>query len=126
MQQRGLVPWSDVPVLLVLGRYTQGQTSSPSELLPFLAKDMPRFTHWSVCAFGRNEVACVTAAALLGGHVRVGFENNLVLPNGSVAASNAELVAATPRGYWRIAGLVSSLLPNWQRDGRAQSAERNE
>lgn len=97
LQQRGLVPWSDVPVLYVLGRYTQGQTSSPSDLLPFLAQGMPRFTHWSVCAFGRNEAACVTAAALLGGHVRVGFENNLVLPNGSVARSNAELVAATVR-----------------------------
>lgn len=95
LRQRGLVPWSAVPVLYVLGRYTQGQTSSPSDLLPFLAKDMPRFTHWSVCAFGRNEAACVTAAALLGGHVRVGFENNLVLPNGSIAASNAELVATT-------------------------------
>ena len=40
-------------------------------------------THWSVCAFGRREAACVTAAALLGGHVRVGFENNLTLPNGA-------------------------------------------
>ncbi|WP_027167804.1 3-keto-5-aminohexanoate cleavage protein [Mesorhizobium sp. WSM3224] len=95
LQQRGLVPWSDVPVLFVLGSYTQGQISSPSDLLPFLAQDMPRFTHWSVCAFGRNEAACVTVAALLGGHVRIGFENNLVLPNGSIAASNAELVAAT-------------------------------
>ena len=36
----------------------------------------------------------MTAGALLGGHVRVGFENNLALPNGERAASNAELVAA--------------------------------
>ena len=28
----------------------------------------------------------------LGGHVRVGFENNLYLPGGSLACSNAELV----------------------------------
>jgi uncharacterized protein (DUF849 family) len=55
---------------------------------------MPRFSNWSVCAFGRHEAACVTTAALLGGHVRVGFENNLLLPDGSTAASNADLVKA--------------------------------
>ena len=33
------------------------------------------------------------------GHARVGFENNLVLPNGEVAADNAALVAlAAERG----------------------------
>ncbi|MBN9070094.1 MAG: 3-keto-5-aminohexanoate cleavage protein [Rhizobiales bacterium] len=94
MIQRGLVPWSDIPVLYVLGRYTVSQTSQPTDLLPFLAPDMPRFSSWSVCAFGRYEAACVTAAALLGGHVRVGFENNLLLPDGSLASSNAALVEA--------------------------------
>lgn len=90
--QRGLVPWTDIPVLYVLGRYTTSQTSDPADLLPFLAPGMPRFSNWSVCAFGRYEAACVTAAALLGGHVRVGFENNLLLPDGSLAGSNAALV----------------------------------
>jgi 3-keto-5-aminohexanoate cleavage enzyme len=50
-----------------------------------------------VCAFGRRETACVTAAAALGGHARVGFENNLSLPAGARAASNAELVGAAAR-----------------------------
>jgi 3-keto-5-aminohexanoate cleavage enzyme len=45
-----------------------------------------------VCAFGRREAACVVAAALLGGHIRVGFENNLLLPDGTLAGSNADLV----------------------------------
>lgn len=92
MIRRGLVPWQDIPVLYVLGRYTVSQTSEPADLLPFLAPDMPRFGNWSVCAFGRHEAACVTAAALLGGHIRVGFENNLLLPDGSHAGANAALV----------------------------------
>lgn len=92
MIRRGLVPWEDIPVLYVLGRYTVSQTSQPADLLPFLAPDMPRFASWSVCAFGRHEAACVTAAALLGGHARVGFENNLLLPDGRMAPSNAALV----------------------------------
>ena len=48
---------------------------------------------WSVCAFGATEHACVTAAAALGGHVRVGFENNLYLKDGRLAPDNAALVA---------------------------------
>lgn len=95
MRRRGLIPFDDIPVLYVLGRYTAGQTSQPADLLPFLAPGMPHFAHWSVCAFGRHETACASAGALLGGHVRVGFENNLHLPDGRLAPSNAALVEAT-------------------------------
>ncbi len=94
MWRRGLVPFDRIPVLYVLGRYTVGQTSTPADLLPFLAPEMPRFAHWSVCAFGRHETACVTAGALLGGHARVGFENNLFRPDGTLADKNADLVAS--------------------------------
>ena len=94
MRERGLIPWNDLNVLYVLGRYTQGQRSEPKDLLAFLAPHIPRFDHWTVCAFGRNEAACVTTGALLGGHVRVGFENNLWLPDGTAAGSNAELVSS--------------------------------
>jgi uncharacterized protein (DUF849 family) len=95
LQSRGLIPWRNVPVLFVLGRYTEGQTSRPADLLPFLAPGMPAFRNWSLCAFGRNEAACVATGALLGGNVRVGFENNLWKPDGALAASNADLVRAT-------------------------------
>lgn len=97
MIRRGLVPWPDIPVLYVLGRYTVSQTSQPADLLPFLTPDMPRFSHWSVCAFGQHEAACVTAAALMGGHARVGFENNLHLPDGTLAPSNAALVTTVAK-----------------------------
>jgi len=104
MQRRGLIPFETIPVLYVLGRYTVGQTSKPGDLLPFLDADMPRFGHWSVCAFGRREAACVAAAALLGGHARVGFENNLHLPDGTLASSNADLIAAV-RSIVQTSGL---------------------
>lgn len=94
LRRSGALPWEDVPVLYVLGRYTKTQQSAPADLLPFLAPGEPRFGPWMVCAFGRDEAACVSTAALLGGHVRVGFENNFLLPGGSTAASNAELVSA--------------------------------
>jgi 3-keto-5-aminohexanoate cleavage enzyme len=95
LKARGLIPFEEIPVLYVLGRYTADQKSSPVDLLTFLAPGMPRFAHWSVCAFGAHEIVCVTAGALLGGHVRVGFENNLLLPDGSPAPDNAAIVGAT-------------------------------
>ncbi|TPL49454.1 3-keto-5-aminohexanoate cleavage protein [Mesorhizobium sp. B2-4-6] len=94
---RGLIPFDNVPVLYVLGRYAVGQTSRPADLLPFLAPGTAAASHWMVCAFGNQEAACVTAAALLGGNARVGFENNLFLPDGTPASGSQDLVAATKR-----------------------------
>ena len=97
MIKQGLIPFDKLSVLYVLGRFALTRTALPRDLLPFLAPQMPRFSPWSVCAFGRREAACITAGALLGGHTRVGFENNLTLPDGTRAASNAELVGAAAR-----------------------------
>lgn len=47
---------------------------------------------WSVCAFGATEAVCMLVAAGLGGHARVGFENNMQLLNGEVAMHNAALI----------------------------------
>jgi len=93
MMAHGLIPFPDIPVLYVLGRYTEGQRSDPADLLPFLDEAMPDFPHFMVCAFGPREAACVTAACLLGGHARVGFENNLHLANGEIAPDNAAIVS---------------------------------
>ncbi|MDE2419125.1 MAG: 3-keto-5-aminohexanoate cleavage protein [Burkholderiales bacterium] len=91
LRQRGVIgdaPWF---LLFVLGRYSVGQTSSPKEVVPFVAAhDGPE--PWAVCAFGAAENACVVAAAALGGHVRVGFENNLRLKNDTLAPNNEALV----------------------------------
>ena len=97
MQKQGLIPFEQVAVLYVLGRFSLLRRAAPSDLLPFLAPDTPRFASWSVCAFGRREAACVVAGALFGGHVRVGFENNAVLPDGGQAATNADLVDVAAR-----------------------------
>lgn len=105
MRRRGLLPWPEIPVLYVLGRYVPGQRSIPADLLPFLNEE--RFGEWMVCAFGRHEMACMAAAAALGGHCRVGFENNVFRPDGGVASSNAALIALNARA---MAGMGKPLL----------------
>jgi uncharacterized protein (DUF849 family) len=98
LRRRGMIPFEHLSVLYVLGRYTAGQTSNPSDLLPFLDAAVLRFAHWSTCAFGNQEAACVLAGALLGGNIRVGFENNLMLPDGRIAGGNEDLVAVATDG----------------------------
>lgn len=91
LRQRGVIadaPWF---MLFVLGRYTAGQQSNPTDLVPFVSAHTTG-EPWAVCAFGATEHACVSAAAALGGHVRVGFENNLYLKDGQLATDNAALV----------------------------------
>lgn len=82
-------------VLYVLGRYSARQRSNPVDLLGFLGIESLPFRDWMICAFGPNESKCAALAALLGGHVRVGFENNIYMPDGAVAANNAALLHET-------------------------------
>ena len=95
--RRGIVPPCPHWLLFVLGRYTADRTSNPLELLEFLAVHY-KTPAWAVCAFGRREHACASAAAVLGGHVRVGFENNVYLKDGGPAIQNADLVAQVAEG----------------------------
>jgi 3-keto-5-aminohexanoate cleavage enzyme len=53
---------------------------------------IPASWTWSVCALGRNEIPMCTAAMVQGGHVRVGFEDNVFIRKGELAKSNADLV----------------------------------
>ena len=97
LRARGIIPEGKWFVLFVLGRYTAGQTSSPTDLLPFLNAHDGAYP-WAMCAFGAQEHACAIAAAALGGHARVGFENNLLLRDGTIAPDNAALARQVAEG----------------------------
>ena len=47
---------------------------------------------FSVLAAGRAQIPMATMAAAMGGHVRVGLEDNLYISKGVLAKSNAEQV----------------------------------
>lgn len=104
--ERGVVPGERHSLIFPLGRYAEAQESKPSELIPFLKAmhehgGSDRFD-WFVCAFGRAETQALVAAASLGGHCRVGFENSLFNADGSVAAGNAERLADLNRGLYSV------------------------
>ena len=99
LRRRGVIPQACPFLLFVLGRYVDPVEVRPRDLLPFLAVHGDGdAAPWSVCAFGPAEAACALAAAALGGHVRVGFENNLHLSDGRLAPNNAALADQIRRG----------------------------
>ncbi|MEP2531187.1 3-keto-5-aminohexanoate cleavage protein [Shimia sp.] len=89
----GIVRPDQSSVLFVLGRYSAGQTSNPSDLDPFL-NALPDVANWMLCAFGPREHACLAHAAQKGGNLRVGFENSLVTADGSPHTDNAASVTS--------------------------------
>lgn len=91
LQTDGIVPQVRPAVLFVLGSYLDRRSGRPNDLLPFVQHIIAGWP-WSVCAFGSQEHRCTVTAALLGGHMRVGFENNVLLADGSPAAKNSVLI----------------------------------
>ncbi|MEM9048137.1 MAG: 3-keto-5-aminohexanoate cleavage protein [Pseudomonadota bacterium] len=67
---------------------------APDDLPTLLAMvgNVPPGWTWSAFSLGRNQMPFVAAAALAGGNVRVGLEDNLYLDRG-VLATNAQLVS---------------------------------
>lgn len=98
--EQGWLPQAQPFVLLVLGRHA-GSVSRPTDLFGYLPR-IPAGWRWGLCAFGAPELACVVQAALAGGHCRVGFENNILLANGTPLADNAEQVG-------RLRGILAEI-----------------
>ena len=76
---------------LVLG-VKYGFNPSP-ETMMYARGLLPPGAIWSGFGLGRTEFPMVAQAYLLGGHVRVGMEDNLYVSKGVLAKTNAELVA---------------------------------
>jgi uncharacterized protein (DUF849 family) len=75
---------------VVLG-IRNGFPATPATLL-YAQSLLPDDALWAAMGIGRMEFPIVAQACLLGGHVRVGLEDNLYLSKGELAPSNAALV----------------------------------
>ncbi|CAD7051719.1 3-keto-5-aminohexanoate cleavage protein [Pseudorhizobium halotolerans] len=98
----------DAPALfqIVLGvRY--GAIATP-ETMAYLKSLLPTGSHWAAFGIGRLEFPMLAQAWLLGGHVRVGLEDNIYLEKGVLAKGNAELVAKAARIIRELGGAVAT------------------
>jgi len=93
--RRGIVPPAPLHVDLVLG-VPGGMAGTPAAL-QFLLGDLPAGASWTVAGIGAAQLTLGALAIPLGGHVRVGFEDNIFYHKGELATSNAQLVARIAR-----------------------------
>ena len=73
-----------------------GMAGTP-EALMYLRSQLPAQSTWTVAGIGPAQLPLGTLAIVLGGHVRVGFEDNVYYRKGELAISNAQLVARVAR-----------------------------
>lgn len=78
---------------LILGMQT-GTLPHPRNLLNLVA-NLPDDAEWQCLAVGKHQLPLTTMAITLGGHVRVGMEDNIHFRRGELAKSNAQLVQRT-------------------------------
>ncbi len=64
---------------------------SPRNLL-HMVDNLPEGVEFNVLGFGRHQLPLTTMSVLLGGHVRVGLEDNVYYREGELAESSAQLV----------------------------------
>lgn len=74
----------------------QGAMAATPKNLLHLVESIPVDSTWSVAGIGRDQVPMTTLGLLLGGHVRVGLEDNLQYSKG-VLATNQQLVERAAR-----------------------------
>jgi len=80
---------------LVLG--VPGALPATLKNLLFLVDSLPPDSTWSVAGIGKHQLSMAAAAILLGGHVRVGLEDNIYYRKGELAKGNVPLVERVVR-----------------------------
>ena len=90
MAQRGEVPGDPMQFNFVLG--VLGCAAATVDNLVWMVKNIPAGSTWTATGIGRHAFTLAAPAIVMGGNVRVGFEDNLYLERGVLAKSNGELV----------------------------------
>lgn len=92
LNKKGKIP-SPMHFNFVMG--VNGGISATPRDLTFMSDSIPHDCTFTVSGVGRAQFPMVTVSIIMGGHARVGFEDNVYLSKGVLAKSNAELVEKT-------------------------------
>ncbi len=96
--KKGLITHTPLHVQFVLG-VPGGMSGEPKNVL-YMAqhlKDLIPSATWGVAGVGRYQLPCAMMSLVMGGHIRVGFEDNIFYHKGVLAKSNAEIVSRISR-----------------------------
>ena len=86
-----------ISFVMGMRRINRAYMSYSSKLLMELIDSLPSDSMFTVMGVGNDELPATTQSILLGGHLRVGFEDNVYYKKGQLAESNAQVVARAGR-----------------------------
>ena len=95
MARKGEVPGDPMQFNFVLG--VKGCTPATVQNLVWMVNAIPANATWTSTGVGRAAFTLAAPTIVMGGNVRVGFEDNIYLSKGVKAASNGELVEKVVR-----------------------------
>ena len=84
-----------------------GLNTDPATLL-YMRDQLPSGAIWAAFGISRAEFPIVAQAWLLGGHIRVGMEDNIYLEKGVLCESNAQLVSRAKRIIGDLGGQLAN------------------
>ncbi len=84
-----------------------GIEATPDNML-FMKNLLPPDIPWSVMGVGRTQLPMITMGIILGGHIRVGFEDNIYLRRGVLLKSNAQMVEVAVNLVQQLQGEVAT------------------
>ena len=105
VQKPGIIP-EPYNFGLVLG-VTGGIPASVKNLV-HMVDALPDNSVWQVIAIGRHQIPLGTVGVVMGGGIRVGFEDNVYLSHGVLASSNAQLVEKAVKIIQQVGRMVAS------------------
>jgi len=94
LNRKGIIP-SPMHFDFVLG--VNGGISSDARSLTFMVDSVPPGNTWTAAGIGKAQFPIAAMAIIMGGHVRVGYEDNVFLEKGVLAKSNGQLVEKAVR-----------------------------
>ena len=96
--KKGIITHTPLHVQFVLG-VPGGMNGTPKNVLYMMhhLKELIPSATWAVAGIGRFHIPASLTAMVNGGHIRVGFEDNIFYHKGVIAESNAQLVARMAR-----------------------------
>ena len=105
LMEKGLIP-KNAPFTFVLG--TKYGLPATTEAMIYSKNQIPRGAQFTGFGISRHSFPMAAQSVLLGGHMRVGFEDTIYLRKGKLANNNAELVQQGVEIIDRLGGEVAT------------------
>ncbi|MFC3443243.1 3-keto-5-aminohexanoate cleavage protein [Sphingobium rhizovicinum] len=105
LMAKGAIP-KHVPFTFVLG--TKYGLPATSEAMLYARNQIPRGARFTGFGVSRHSMPMAAQSMLLGGNIRVGFEDTIYLRRGQMAANNADMVRWAVEMVDRMGGDIAS------------------